>query len=251
MAKYRRDILTIHLNDYFQGGALSSVVPRRHWPRFERRIERTTRDLLDLLDRHNGKATFFANGWIADNAAEILHEITARGHEIASTGYYQRTLAQMSPAEFRADAVRSRHALERACGREVLGYRIARGWVTEKDLWILDILSDEGFPLRHQPVRTRLYQHRGPPRRPARTPDQRSHDLGAARPHQQPHGISLSNRRWKLRATATVAFHAHPGGPLARHRERAVDALFPGRRARRRAAPHHRARDAAAPAPIP
>ena len=145
MAKYRRDILTIHLNDYFQGGALSSVVPRRHWPRFERRIERTTRDLLDLLDRHNDKATFFANGWIADNAADILREITARGHEIASTGYYQRTLAQMSPAEFRADAVRSRHALEQACGREVLGYRIARGWVGEKDLWILDILSDEGF----------------------------------------------------------------------------------------------------------
>jgi hypothetical protein len=51
----------------------------------------------------------------------------------------------MSPEEFREDAVRSRVALERACGHEVRGYRIARGWFSKEDLWALEILAEEGF----------------------------------------------------------------------------------------------------------
>lgn len=138
-------ILTVNLEDYFQVGPLSGVISQKYWDRFETRVEQNTLATLDLLERHNAKATFFTVGWIADQARDIVAEVSRRGHEVASKGYFHRAIHQMSPEEFRADAVRSRNALERACGHEVRGYRIARGWFAKSDLWALDILAEEGF----------------------------------------------------------------------------------------------------------
>ncbi len=141
----QRHILTVNLEDYFQVGPLSSVIPQRYWSHFEMRVEKNTLAVLDLLDQYDIKATFFAVGWIADQLGDFMTEITRRGHEVASKGYLHRSLAQMSPEEFREDVVRSRKALERACGQSVQGYRIARGWFSEEDVWALDILAEEGF----------------------------------------------------------------------------------------------------------
>jgi polysaccharide deacetylase family protein (PEP-CTERM system associated) len=141
----RRHILTVNLEDYFQAEALSSVISTKNWDRFERRVEQNTLATLDLLDKYHAKATFFTVGWLADHAGDIVAEVSRRGHEVASKGYFHRGIAQMSPEEFREDAVRSRLALERACGREVRGYRIARGCLSKKDLWALDVLAEEGF----------------------------------------------------------------------------------------------------------
>ncbi len=137
--------LTINLEDYFHVGPHSGVIPQRYWTRFDARVEHNARVSLDLLDKYGHKATFFGLGWIADQMPHVVKEIADRGHEIASKGYFHRPVADMSPEEFRADAVKSRVALENASGREVKGYRIARGWFAEKDLWALDILADEGF----------------------------------------------------------------------------------------------------------
>jgi polysaccharide deacetylase family protein (PEP-CTERM system associated) len=138
------DILTIHLNDYFQCNASGSVVPRRYWARFQSRIENNTLRLLDLLDHHGCRATFFTSGWIADRVPALIAEIADRGHEIASTGYYQHLVSNLSADELRSEAVQSRIAIERASGREVIGYRCA-GWLKPKDLWALEILAEEGF----------------------------------------------------------------------------------------------------------
>ncbi len=140
-----RHILTINLEDYFQVGPLRSVIPQRYWPRFESRVEQNTAAALDLLDEVGATATFFTIGWIADHMSDVVAEVARRGHEVASKGYFHRALSEMSPEEFRADVVRSRLAIERASGQAVRGYRIARGWFSEDDLWALDILAEEGF----------------------------------------------------------------------------------------------------------
>jgi polysaccharide deacetylase family protein (PEP-CTERM system associated) len=141
----RRHILTVNLEDYFQLGLLSRAIPQRYWPRFETRVEKNTLATLDLLDEHGHKAVFFTVGWLADKFPSLMREVVRRGHEIGSKGFYHRSLAQMSLEEFRADAVRSRNALEKNCGKAVTGYRIASGWFSEKDLRALDILAEEGF----------------------------------------------------------------------------------------------------------
>ena len=146
-------ILTVHLEDYFQVSSLDKTIPSRYWPRFEPRLEQNVDRTLRLLDKYNCTATFFTLGWIADHFPEIISEVSKRGHNIASKGYYYRSLKQMSAEEFRADAVRSKVAIEKACHRHVEGYRIARGWLSNTDMWLLDILAAEGFTydssLRH------------------------------------------------------------------------------------------------------
>ncbi|MBR2536968.1 MAG: DUF3473 domain-containing protein [Hyphomicrobium sp.] len=141
----RSHILTVHLEDYFQVGPLSAAIPQRHWLRFESRVAQNVETTLDLLDRYNQKATFFTVGWIADKMPDVVREVARRGHEVASKGYFHRSLEQMSRSEFEADALQSRIAIERATGEEVLGYRIARGWFAEKDMWALEALERAGY----------------------------------------------------------------------------------------------------------
>jgi polysaccharide deacetylase family protein (PEP-CTERM system associated) len=141
----RRHILTIAVEDYFQTSAFRSLITASHWYRFEPRIERNTLRTLDLLDEYGVKATFFTLGWVADEMPSVVKEIARRGHEVASKGYFHRTIQEMSTQEFRDDLRRSRIAIEDATGAEVIGYRAARGHIGVKDLWALDILAEEGF----------------------------------------------------------------------------------------------------------
>ena len=141
----RKHLLTVAVEDYFHAVAFSGLIDSSHWYRFERRVERNTRRTLDLLDEFGVKATFFTLGWVADEMPEILREIVERGHEVASKGYFHRTIQQMTPGEFREDILRSRDAIERATSTRVVGHRIARGHLGPADLWALDILAEEGF----------------------------------------------------------------------------------------------------------
>ena len=141
----KRHLLTIAVEDYFQVVAFRKLIEPSQWYRFERRVERNTRKALDLLDEFGVKATFFTLGWVADEMPEVVREIAARGHEVASKGYYHRTIQEMTPSEFREDLRRSREAIERATGIRVVGYRVARGHLGPTDLWALDVLAEEGF----------------------------------------------------------------------------------------------------------
>jgi polysaccharide deacetylase family protein (PEP-CTERM system associated) len=141
----KRHLLTVLLEDYFHVGAFNRLIQRGQWYRFETRFEQNTIKALDLLDRYNIKATFFVLGWIADQSPEIVKEVARRGHEIASRGYYHRTIRQMTPTEFREDLQRAREALERASGMKILGYRAAHRLSAPSDLWALDVLAEEGY----------------------------------------------------------------------------------------------------------
>lgn len=141
----RDHLLTLVLEDYFQVAPLRKVVRTSQWYRFETRLEHNTRKTLDLLDEYGVKATFFVLGWIADEMPGVVREVVRRGHEIASKGYYHRSLQQFGPEELRDDLRRSRDALQSASGRRVDGFRIAHGWFGPEDLWALDVLAEEGF----------------------------------------------------------------------------------------------------------
>ncbi len=141
----KRHLLTVLLEDYFHVGAFNRIIQRGQWYRFETRFEQNTIKALDLLDRYDIKATFCVLGWIADQNPEIVREVTRRGHEIASRGYYHRTIRQMTPTEFREDLQRARVALERASGTRVIGYRAAHRLSATSDTWALDVLAEEGY----------------------------------------------------------------------------------------------------------
>ena len=141
----KQHLLTIALEDYFQVQAFHNLIPQGQWYRFETRLERNTHKALAMLDRFGIRATFFAPGWIADQYPELVRMVAERGHEIASQGYYHRSVRQMEPSEFRDDLARAREALERAGDTRVLGYRVAHRWFAPCDLWALQVLAEEGY----------------------------------------------------------------------------------------------------------
>jgi len=139
-----RVLLTIGVEDYYQVGSFDGLIQKEHWYRFETRIARNTAKALDLLAAFDVRATFFVLGWVADAMPEVVREIVRRGHEVASGGYWHRTIRQMSPAEFRDDLRRSREALERAAGVRVCGHRVPH-FLQPSDLWALDVVAEEGY----------------------------------------------------------------------------------------------------------
>ena len=141
----KNHILTILVEDYFHVGAFENLIRQRNWSNFEPRYEQNTRKALDLLDDFNAKATFFVLGWIAEQNPKLIREIVSRGHEVASRGFYHRSLRQLTPDEFRDDLRKTNRALEDAGGQKVVGYRAAEKLNYEKDTWIFDILAEENF----------------------------------------------------------------------------------------------------------
>lgn len=138
-------LLTVLVEDYFHVGAFENLIQQRNWLNFEPRYVANTRKTLDLLDRHGTKATFFVLGWIAEQNPALIREIVSRGHEVASRGYYHRSLRNLTDEEFREDLRRTNRAIEAACGQRVIGYRAAEKLSFDKDGWVLDVLADEGF----------------------------------------------------------------------------------------------------------
>ena len=138
-------LMTVGLEDYFQVDAFDKLIDRRQWYRFETRLKSSTTKALELLERNNVKATFFVVAWNAQRFPELIREIADAGHEIATSGFYHRGLKAMSRDEFIFDLRRSRAVLEDAGGQPVRGYRLPSGWLKPEDLWMLDVLAEEGF----------------------------------------------------------------------------------------------------------
>jgi polysaccharide deacetylase family protein (PEP-CTERM system associated) len=138
-------ILTINLEDYFQAGVFHRYISPRNWYRFESRLQKNTEDTLQLLSDHKTHATFFVLGWIADKYPELVRQISAAGHEIASRGFIHQPLLKLSPEARQEDLIRSKETLEDTIGQEVRGFRLSDGWLTRRDLGFLDELIQAGY----------------------------------------------------------------------------------------------------------
>ncbi len=117
---------------------------------------RTPDGLLDLFAEFDVRATFFVLGWIAEREPALVRRIAAAGHEVASHGYWHKLVYDQAPDQFREDVRTAKAALEAIAGQPVLGYRAPSFSITERSLWALDVLAEEGFaydasifPVRH------------------------------------------------------------------------------------------------------
>jgi polysaccharide deacetylase family protein (PEP-CTERM system associated) len=88
------------------------------------------------------RATFFVLGWIAERLPNLVREIHARGHEIASHGYGHEMCTKCSPQGLRKDLVDSKTLLEDIIGERVYGYR-APSFSVDND--ILRLIRDSGY----------------------------------------------------------------------------------------------------------
>lgn len=137
--------LTVDVEDYYQVEAFAKVVRREDWPKWESRVERNTKLLLEMFARHNVRGTFFTLGYVAEQHPQLIREIARAGHEIACHSYYHRLVYSQTPEEFRQDLRQAKQRLEDLTGAAVIGYRAPSYSITAQSLWALDILIEEGF----------------------------------------------------------------------------------------------------------
>ena len=140
-----RNAFTVDVEEYFQVEAFSDLIPKRDWHKYPSRVEETTSRLLDLLDTHHVRATFFVLGWIAEIHPALVERISGAGHEIASHGFGHTMITEMTPEAFRQDIRKSKAILEDITGRSVKGYRAPTFSITENTSWAHDILLQEGY----------------------------------------------------------------------------------------------------------
>lgn len=135
--------LSIDLEDWFCANNLRIKI--KDWDKHESRVVANTERILDMLDKHNVKGTFFVLGWVAERAPDLIREVERRGHEIATHGYSHRLLTEMTPEEFEADLKMALDVTSACAQKEIIGFRAPSFTVTRKTLWALDILAQHGI----------------------------------------------------------------------------------------------------------
>jgi peptidoglycan/xylan/chitin deacetylase (PgdA/CDA1 family) len=78
-----------------------------------------TNHILDILDKHRVKATFFSTVVFAQNAPDIIKRIIKSGHELASHGYFHSAFEPEHLAS-------SRNELQEISSQKITGFRMPR-----------------------------------------------------------------------------------------------------------------------------
>ena len=128
-----KNAMSIDLEDWFCAHNMSQIIKREDWDRCQLRVHRSARRVLDLLDKHDTRATFFVLGWVARRVPDLVREIEDRGHEIATHGYSHLLLTEITPREFEEDLERALEVIN-SCGvsQEVIGFRAPSFTIVEK-----------------------------------------------------------------------------------------------------------------------
>ena len=165
-----RTIITIDVEEWFHGHNYLDHVPPETWEDQEMRVEHGVALCLDLLARHEVRATFFILGWTAERHPELIRRIAARGHEIACHSYGHPEVFKLDRQAFRDDCRRALAALRAAGIGEVGGYRAPSFSITPAVHDYLAVLQEEGFTYDCSlfPVHHPRYGQPGSPRAPFR-----------------------------------------------------------------------------------
>lgn len=152
---------TVDVEEYFHVSAFEPYVARSEWGGFESRVALGVSRLLDLLSRHQARATFFVLGWVAERHPALIRLIANAGHEIGSHGWDHVRVTAQTSREFRASIRHSKRLLEDLVGLPVAGFRAPSFSIVRGRESALDVLIEEGYRYDSSlfPIRRPGYGH--------------------------------------------------------------------------------------------
>lgn len=133
--------LSFDVEDWYMGLEL----PAGEWEGKERRLTVGLSRILSLLNEMNVKATFFILGAVCEIYPEEVKMIADSGHEIASHGYSHTMVYKLTPESLREEVRKTDSLLSDITGVKPVGFRAPYFSITEKSLWALDVLIEEGY----------------------------------------------------------------------------------------------------------
>ncbi len=140
-------ILTFDLEEWFHLLDNASTRTDTDWAKYDGRILRNHSLILELLDHHNQKATFFCLGWVAKKYPGVIRNIAQQGHEIATHSHMHQLVYEQTPDHFRNDIEYSIKVLEDCVGEKVRAFRAPGFSIGRADQWALEILIDLGIEI--------------------------------------------------------------------------------------------------------
>jgi peptidoglycan-N-acetylglucosamine deacetylase len=138
------NILTFDIEEWFLSKNPYKV-PYNTWDAYEKRVESNTGVILELLEKHKIKATFFILGWVAVNYPDLVRRIFDAGHEIGYHTYFHNNLKNFSPETFDKDLHEGILTLEDLTGSKVLYFRAPYFSLTEENRWAYENLAEHGI----------------------------------------------------------------------------------------------------------
>lgn len=137
--------MTIDVEDYFQVGAFEKIISPRDWDTMPMRVERNTQRLMEIFAEKDITATFFCLGWVAERFPSLVRQIVEQGHELASHGTMHQRASAQTREEFKDDVGGAKRILEDVGGKAVIGYRAPSFSFNKDNLWVYDVLAEEGY----------------------------------------------------------------------------------------------------------
>lgn len=124
-------ILTFEVEEYYQDVAFRDVVPPAEWTALPTRVDRAVARTLEVLERFDTEATFFVDEWVARTSPDLVADIHAAGHEVASRGKAGAKVDGRSNGRSKVDrvtvaAVEAKEVLEELAGAPIWGHRAAQ-----------------------------------------------------------------------------------------------------------------------------
>jgi peptidoglycan-N-acetylglucosamine deacetylase len=138
------NILSFDIEDWYMSYD-SSQIATSLWESLPGRIDKNLSDILDFLDSHNTRATFYIMGWVAERYPLVVKDIHTRGHEIGYHSYYHDLPVKQGPALFEKDLTLGLALLEDLTGEKVVHYRAPRFSLCHRTNWSLPILVSQGI----------------------------------------------------------------------------------------------------------
>jgi len=158
-----RNALSVDLEDWFHA---ELVRPRLMQGAPVGRIEAATEPILDLLKRHEVRATFFVVGEVLRDHPRLARRIYEQGHEIGCHGHSHRPLWELDPQNFAGELVEfDRAAAGVLPSEEIVGFRAPTFSLDERSAWAIDVLQARGYRYDSSifPLRNSLYGIEGCP----------------------------------------------------------------------------------------
>jgi peptidoglycan-N-acetylglucosamine deacetylase len=113
----------------------------------EKRLDYNINFILDMLDQHNQKASFFCLGEVARNSPGVIKLIDDRGHDIGCHSDSHRLVSSMSEKQFSDDLYTALDCIQTEIGKKVYMYRAPAFSITSGNMWAFDVMIDQGITI--------------------------------------------------------------------------------------------------------
>lgn len=136
------NILTFDVEDWYNCDFITNDFD---WKKHEVRIYSGIERILNELNTHNLKGTFFCLGWIAENHPEVIKSIVKEGHQLGCHSYQHQLAFRFDRKQFKEDTYKAQSLIENVAGTKVNAFRAPGFSITQDNTWAFEVLAELGF----------------------------------------------------------------------------------------------------------